>query len=265
MKPAVNPFESAETTQSLMLRATGSPQVAGAFVDSMPERYRTSYDADAILEHAAIASRRGDAHAHVELWRRQPDGVSVLAVVADDRPGLLSLISASVVIQKLDIVSALAFTRKLPGKLEAFDLLWLRRESPNASPVGDADAERIAEVLGEMISGALPIEAAMERARPPRVVPAGSSTNVTFDDAPSGQVVLTVETFDRPGLLLAITLALYRARVQISTTEALTKGTRVVDRFAILELDGSPVSKERRGAVQVEVLEAIHAIARGRA
>jgi [protein-PII] uridylyltransferase len=104
----------------------------------------------------------------------------------------------------------------------------------------------------------------MERARPPRVVPAGSSTTVTFDDAPGGQVLLTVETFDRPGLLLAITLALYRARVQISATEAVTKAGRVSDRFAILELDGSPVGKERRGAVQIEVLEAIHAIARGR-
>jgi [protein-PII] uridylyltransferase len=230
-----------------MLRVPVSPQVVGAFFDSMPERYRTSYDQEAVGEHAAIAARRGAAAAHVEVWRRQPDGVATVCVVADDRPGLLSLISASVVIQKLDVVSALAFTHKL------------------ASPVGDADAKRIAEVLCEMISGALPIESAMERARPPRVVPAGSSTTVTFDDAPSGQVMLTVETFDRPGLLLAITLALYRARVQISTTEALTKGGRVIDRFAIVELDGSPVGKDRRGAVQIEVLEAIHAIARGRA
>ena len=232
----------------------------------MPERYRTSYDQEAVGEHAAIAARRGAAAAHVEVWRRQPDGVATVCVVADDRPGLLSLISASVVIQKLDVVSALAFTHKLAsGGFEAFDLLWLRRDAQNASPVGDADAKRIAEVLCEMISGALPIESAMERARPPRVVPAGSSTTVTFDDAPSGQVMLTVETFDRPGLLLAITLALYRARVQISTTEALTKGGRVIDRFAIVELDGSPVGKDRRGAVQIEVLEAIQAIARGRA
>jgi [protein-PII] uridylyltransferase len=247
-----------------MLRAPVSPQVSGAFLDSMPERYRTSYDASAVVEHAAIAARRAGAPAHVEVWRRQPDGIAIVCVVADDRPGLLSLISASVVIQKLDVVSALAFTRRLPGGLEAFDLLWLRRDAQNASPVGDADAARVAEVLCEMISGALPIESAMERARPPRVVPAGSSTTVTFDDAPGGQVLLTVETFDRPGLLLAITLALYRARVQISATEAVTKAGRVSDRFAILELDGSPVGKERRGAVQIEVLEAIHAIARGR-
>jgi [protein-PII] uridylyltransferase len=249
-----------------MFRTRVSPQGSGAFLDSMPERYRTSYAPDAVAEHEAIVARRGAAAAHVELWRRQPDGVAILCVVADDRPGLLSLISASVVIQKLDIVSALAFTRTPPsGVFEAFDLLSLRRDAQNASPVGEADARRIAEVLCEMISGALPIETAMARARPPRSVPAGSSTTVTFDDTPGGHVMLTIETFDRPGLLLAITLALYRARVQISTTEAVTKGTRVIDRFAIVELDGSPVSKDRRGAVQIEVLDAIHAIARGRA
>jgi [protein-PII] uridylyltransferase len=249
-----------------MLRATVSPQVSGAFLESMPERYRATHDPQAVLEHAAIAARRGTAPAHVELWRRQPDGVVIVCVVADDRPGLLSLISASVVIQKLDVVSAQAFTRTLPsGGAEAFDLLWLKREAQNASPVGEADAKRVADVLSEMISGALPIETAMARARPPHVVPVGSSTTVTFEDAPGGQVMLTVDTFDRPGLLLAITLALYRARVQISATEAGTKAGRVVDRFAILELDGSAVGKDRRGAVQIEVLEAIHAITRGRA
>ena len=249
-----------------MLRSPASPPSAGGFSDSMPERYRTTYDAEAVREHAAIAARRDAAPAHVEVWRRQADGVAIMCVVADDRPGLLSLISASVVIQKLDVVSALAFTRRLPsGTSEAFDLLWLRRDAPNASPVGDADAKRITEVLCEMITGAIPIETAMARAHPPRVVPAGSSTTVTFDDSPAGQVMLTVETFDRPGLLLAITLALYRAKVQISTTEAVTKGGRVIDRFAIVELDGAPVGKDRRGAVQIEVLDAIHAIARGRA
>src|SRR5580658_5051082 len=148
MKPPVNPGGSRSGPRFRMSRAPVSPQAAGVFFESMPVRYRTSHDKDAVLEHAAIAARRGDAAAHVELWRRQPDGVATVCVVADDRPGLLSLISASVVIQKLDVVSALAFTHKLAsGGFEAFDLLWLRRDAQNASPVGDADAKRIAEVL----------------------------------------------------------------------------------------------------------------------
>jgi UTP:GlnB (protein PII) uridylyltransferase len=73
--------------------------------------------------------------------------------------------------------------------------------------------------------------------------------------------VLTVETYDRPGLLLAITLALFRAAVQIVASDATTAGGRVVDRFTLAELDGSPVLRHRRGAVQTAVLSALDSLA----
>jgi [protein-PII] uridylyltransferase len=87
---------------------------------------------------------------------------------------------------------------------------------------------------------------------------------VTFDEtAEAGLEVLTVETFDRPGLLLTITQALFRAGVQIVATDATTRNGRVVDRFTIAELDGSPVRPPRRGIVQMEVLSAVESLARG--
>jgi [protein-PII] uridylyltransferase len=247
-----------------MLRASLAPEPSTAFVESMPERYRAAFDQEAMGEHAQIVRRRTSAPAHVEIWRRLPRGVVVLCIVADDRPGLLSFISAAVVIHGMDVVSALAFTRVLPdGSGEAVDFLWLRRVGETDTPVIESDVRRLGEVLSEIITGALPMEEAVRRARPPRVVPAGSFTHVTFDESLAGLVVLTVETFDRPGLLLAITLALFRAHVQIIATDAVTKGAQVVDRFTIVELDGSPVTKNRRGVVQIEVLDAIDAIARG--
>ena len=86
-----------------------------------------------------------------------------------------------------------------------------------------------------------------------------------FDEtADGGLTVLTVETFDRPGLLLAITRALHRARVQIIASEATTKDGRVVDRFSIVELDGAPLRANRRGVLQVEVLAAIDSLGRRR-
>jgi len=74
--------------------------------------------------------------------------------------------------------------------------------------------------------------------------------------------VLTVVTSDRPGLLLAITRALHRARVQILGSEATTKDGRVVDRFTLVELDGAPLRTSRRGVLQVEVLAAIDSLGR---
>jgi [protein-PII] uridylyltransferase len=238
-----------------------------AFQASMPERYRKAFDDAAVGEHAAIAARRAGSPAYVEIWRQLPKGVGVLCVVADDRPGLLSFISAALVLHGMDVVSAQAYTRRrADGSAEAFDLLWVRRDagSDHAIPLLDADVARIAGVLLELVTGKLSIESAVERARPSRVVPPGASTNVTFDeDADEGLVVLTVETFDRPGLLLAITLALFRAGVQILSSDAVTRSGRVVDRFTLVELNGSPIARGRRGIVQIEVLGAIHALARG--
>jgi [protein-PII] uridylyltransferase len=233
---------------------------------SMPARYRESFDGAAIREHAAIVARREGAPALVEIWRRLPQGGAVACVVADDRPGLLSLISAALVAQSLDVVSAQAYTRAQPsGGAEAVDFLWLRRDAQHPMPIRAADAERVTELLGGLLSGARTIESVLRRSGGRPSLPPGAGTRVTFNETASqGLSVLTVETYDRPGLLLAITLALFNTRVQIVTSEAETTGERVVDRFTIVELDGTPIVKNRRGAVQTAVLAAIDTLsARG--
>jgi [protein-PII] uridylyltransferase len=268
-----------------MMRATFPLDPTSAFRASMPDRYRLAFDDAAVREHAAIVGRRGvrtlersessdfqsgvtlePRTVHLEIWRQLPKGISALCVVADDRPGLLSFICASLVLHKMDVLSAQAYTRLLPeGGGEAVDFLWIRRDAgaDHAMPVLEADVDRISQVLGQLITGDLSIESAAERARSSRTVPPGASTTVNFDeDDDEGLVVLTVETFDRPGLLLAITLALFRANVQIITSDALTRAGRVFDRFSLAEVDGSPIRRARRGVVQIEVLEAIHALSR---
>jgi [protein-PII] uridylyltransferase len=269
LKRRRNSLAPGQSHSASMMRASFPMDPTSAFRASMSERYRQAFDETAIREHATIVARRGQRQsrgAHLEIWRQLPKGVGVLCVVADDRPGLLSFICASLVLHKMDVLSAQAYTRLLPeGGGEAVDLLWVRRDAgaDHALPVLEADVERIADVLQQLISGDLSIESAAERARSTRPVPPGASTTVTFDeDDDEGLVVLTVETFDRPGLLLAITLALFRANVQIIASDAVTRAGRVVDRFSIVEIDGSPIRRPRRGVVQIEVLEAIHALSR---
>jgi [protein-PII] uridylyltransferase len=250
-----------------MMRASFPLDSTPAFRASMPDRYLKAFDRTAVSEHAAIVARRAGAQAHVEVWRQQAKGVGVLCVVADDRPGLLSFISAALVMQGMDVLSAQAYTRRVPGSegtSEAVDFLWLRRDGgDDAMPLSEIDIERIDALLRQLIKGDVSIESAVERARSSRTVPPGASTRVTFDeDADEGLAVLTVETFDRPGLLFAITLALFRAGVQIIASDAVTRASTVVDRFTIVELDGSPIRRNRRGVVQIEVLGAIDALSR---
>ncbi len=249
-----------------MLRATLSHEALSSFAASMPERYRREFDAKAIRDHAAIVARRAAAPAHLEVWRRQARGSAVLCVVADDRPGLLSFISASLVVHQMDVVAAQAYTRVNPetGAGEAVDFLWLQRDAALGLPLLQGDLRRIGDVLRALILGETTLEAVIKGGRPVRPVPPGASTRVAFEQKPDdGAVVLTVQTFDRPGLLLAITQALFRAGVQIIASDASSVGGRVVDRFTVVESDGTPVGQARRGVVQMEVLSAIESVARG--
>jgi [protein-PII] uridylyltransferase len=232
----------------------------------MPDRYRNSFDGASIREHAAIVARRAEAAAHVEIWRREPKEQAALCIVADDQPGLLSLVSAALGAGSLDVVAAQAYTRFPPGRApEAVDFVRVRRSADGDFPVRSGDAVRVAEILSSLITGEANVEAIVAgRYRRP-LPPTGATTRVVFDDAPRGGIaVLTVETFDRPGLLLAITLALFRARVQIVASDVSTEDDRVIDRFTVTELDGSPIVRHRRGAVQTAVLAAIDTLSQAR-
>jgi [protein-PII] uridylyltransferase len=247
-----------------MMTAAVRPDFVASFYGSMPSRYRELFDGNTARDHADIAGRRAGAPAHVEIWKRLPKGGAILCVVAEDRPGLLSFISASLVVHTMDVVAAQVYTRAAPDGPEAVDLFWVRRDSPVISPVLESDASGIARVLCALVTRELTIDAITRETGTRPAPPPGASTHVTFDEsADTGLAVLTVETFDRPGLLLAITQALSRARVQIIASEAMSRDGRVVDRFTIVELDGAPLRPQRRGILRVEVLTAIDAVARG--
>jgi [protein-PII] uridylyltransferase len=226
----------------------------------MPERYRANFDGEAVQEHAAIVARRAGASVHLEIWQRLPEVGVVLCVVADDRPGLLSLVSASLVVHDIDVMAVKAYTRTHPetGRAEAVDFLWVQRQSAPALPFEQEDVTQISYVLASFIAGESTVNSVLRDDRLPLQAPPTTPTRVTFEGkADDGHDILTIETVDRPGLLLTITGALYRAGVQIVDSDAVTTDGRVADRFTIVERDGKPVSEPRRRAVQKEVLSAI--------
>src|SRR3974390_2104037 len=97
----------------------------------MPSGCRVLFGPRSIRRHAAVAYRRGDRRAYAEVWRPLPGASAALCVVAHDRPGVPSALAAALVSHRLDVITALVFSRALPsGEREAVDLVWLRRASP---------------------------------------------------------------------------------------------------------------------------------------
>src|SRR5262245_57577115 len=106
-----------------------------AFLRTMPAAYARVFDRDDILAHLRIVERRAAAAAHAGVWRTLPDGGVVGMIVADDRPGLLSLVSAALVAHRLDVTSAQIYCReRADAVLEAVDLFWLRAADAARAP-----------------------------------------------------------------------------------------------------------------------------------
>ncbi len=236
-----------------------SAEFLAAFTASMPARYRVLFDQRAITRHAAVALRRGGRPAYAEVWRALPDGSAALCIVAEDRPGLLSAIAAGLVLHKLDVLTALVFSRTLAGgQSEAVDLVWVRRASDkDTDAIGPDECESIGEVLGAIISGKISTEQiASQTAAPPTGV--DSSVSVAFDAVDEDTCAsLRVEAPDRPGMLLTITLALFQQGTQIVRSLVRTASGRAFNRFELVEFSGGVLSEERREQVRTAVHAAL--------
>jgi len=233
-----------------------TPKQLAQFVDSMGPEYANTYPASVIEAHAKIALRRTEL-VEIGIFERQPT-LTGLLVVGADRAGFLSLVSEAFVLCGIDVADAEAFTRVVEGgQKEAVDMFWLRRlEDGEEHALNELDVERIRTALVALLDGSLP-----SGARPPNTsLPAASgrtNTRVRFLEDDSGALAtLEIETENRAGLLLAVSRALYAQQVQVVRSEVHTIGDRVVDRFRVAELDGSPVASERRLEIQVAVLSA---------
>jgi len=231
-----------------------------SFAASLPASYRSNFEVTAIAAHARVARERESAPANIGAFTSSRVPGAAICVVADDRPGLLATISAALVLCGLDVIEAEAYTRRVKGQHdEAVDIFWVRHEDPADHRLGLAHEEilQLCQTLIGLIEGKLDRRKADPSTRPQQT-PAAKETVVRFIEGQDGTfATLEVETFDRSGLLLALSQALFSQRVQIVGSQVKTRGNRVFDRFHIVELDNKPISPARRLEIQVAILSAI--------
>lgn len=219
----------------------------------MPKSYRRRHGDDAVLDHAVLAARRRGP-CNVGVFRSTLHPGLPVCIVADDRPGAFSLISAAVTLTELDITRAEAYSRRLPGGvLEAVDLFWVRRPGVLrwASP---ADVATLHSALVVLLEGTFEREALLDHLRAAERAPSFGGTEIRCVPGAKQRIdALEVFAPDRPGLLFALSSALYAQRLHIVGSEVRTVGGRAIDRFAIAEHDGSPVPASRKGEIEEEI------------
>ncbi len=219
------------------------------FVDAIPERYLLANDPAEIVRHVQFVQGAGASRSAVTTMAVDPPYVE-LAVVADDRAGLLACITATLAASRLRILGAQIYSFvDEQGRGRALDLFWVR-SGTDVNAVRDA-VPRLERDLGRVLGGELTPSALVEGHRgsarlSERPTP-GVATKVSFDDrASSDHTVLEVTTRDRPALLFWLANALQQAGLTISLAKINTEGTRVADVFYVTDAQGAKVDDPAR-------------------
>ena len=160
-----------------------------SFRDSMPPSYRQQQSADEILAHAEIVSRRGDAPAHAEIWAKRLNAI-IVCVVTDDRPGLPSLIRATIAAHGIDVVAAQCYSRTNEQKRpEVVQFLWLSPKRDGIETcIGEQEIADISASLSALLRGETDLGTVIERAstapppQPGPAVDAGVAEDIDSED-----------------------------------------------------------------------------------
>jgi UTP:GlnB (protein PII) uridylyltransferase len=228
-----------------------------AFQASMPATYQAQHSPAEVLEHAHIVWNRRDKLAHVESCVGDERGGTWICVVTDDRPGLLSLLSAAISAHSLDILAANIYGRTRRGRADEAVDLFMVQPLKGIAQLDSGDVAAIGLSIVSLLMGETDVSFLEKRAQPTTRPMGTPPPEVYFDDATGEADFLIVDADDRPGLLSSITSVLYREGVGILLSEVMTVAGRARDGFRVVDLSGSRLSPSQKSHIIKRVAEAV--------
>jgi len=228
------------------------------FVATMPAAYARLYDSREAAEHAAIAARRGVQLVHAEPW--QSAKAPLLCVVAEDRPGLLALVTDALLAQGMAIQSARAFCRVVgKDRDEAVDFLELRAlGGPDVAAQLDGDAlQAFVQSLSELVADDMAQQVAPSPAASPAETERTRRVYFERQSPADGRYLLVVDAPDADGILHAVSSALHAKGMRITACEICTVAGYARDRFEVEPTSQRLLNDAELCDVQLAVLDAL--------
>jgi UTP:GlnB (protein PII) uridylyltransferase len=220
-----------------------SPEALAQFIASMPPTYSAAFGANDAEEHARIVYERGREPGRAVVWRFLPQGVAIMCVVTDDKPGLVALVSSAFLAHALDVRAAQIYCRTCAdGRTEAVDFFWLRG-LPGGMPMDEARLEACARTIRELLSADAARAADITDAPPPGG-DAAASVTITRESALHDiwEVVLVARDFH--GLLHTVARLLHQHGLEVVRCEIRTEGGMARDRFFVTAYNGQPAEPQ---------------------
>lgn len=262
-----NPERAERIRAQVQARWTGEPALATHFLAAMPERYLYANGPAAIAEHTRFVAETLAEPCAVRRLGDDPP-YHEIAFTADDRPGLLAMVTATLAAAHLTVVGAQIFSwRCRDGRVRALDLFWVRSSSDAAM---DAVVRRLQRDLARLLAGEVTLSELGGGLNPPargRERPAPEvKTEIDVDNrAASEHTVLEVATRDRHGLLFRLAAAIQSEGLTISLAKINTEGDRVADVFYVVDADGTKlVDPSRVEGLKTRIRSTIAELENGR-
>lgn len=224
------------------------------WLDNLSLRYLLSQPPGEILRHYAMEKevpRKGlvlDARPmEGELWQ--------VTTACRDRPGLFATIAGVLWLHGLNILSADIYTRSYGI---AVDILIVEDLPDPLHPKETWD--RVCRDLTRCVQDPAALAALKGRHRPPvprrAVMGPRKPDRVVLDESASDfYTVIEVYTWDRPGVLHAVTQTLFELGLTIQLAKISTPGAQVVDVFYVTDLEGAKIlDPERHGIIEERLL-----------
>jgi [protein-PII] uridylyltransferase len=216
----------------------GEREFLDHYLQAMPDRYLYANEPNDIVRHSRFA-RQGSMRQVSVTVMTSADPYIELGFIADDRPGLLAMITAALTAARFQVVSAqINSWVDSFGRTRALDLFWVKSGS-NAESIA-AIVSRVERDFQRLLSHELTpadlVTGGNRKSRwsdrpTPRV-----PTEVNFDNRSSAeQSVIEVTTRDQLGLLFWLANTLQHLGLQISLAKINTEGTQVADVFYVTD------------------------------
>jgi [protein-PII] uridylyltransferase len=171
--------------------------------------------------------------------------IYAIEVIAQDKTGLLSIVSGVLNILRLDVRSARTKTVNSVAVME-----WIVVPDPNAP---DLTSETLSR---ELIKGfesegklAQRIQDRIETYSQMPTIPVPAPVVETFLDAATDATIIEVRSHDRPALLFSIGDTVRKCNIDIRSAIVTTLGAEAIDTLYVTEIGGGALTQERANEV----------------
>lgn len=213
-----------------------------ALFNCMSPRYLLDTPSADMRVHIALYRRVGQAEFDWQVAAEPQSNARQVTICAQDRPGLFSKIAGVFTLNGLDILDVKVYTWRNNTALDVFKV-----KPPPDQIFEEEKWHQARQDLARALAGNLDVGAALKerlamyrRRRPGRTATRPSRV-VVDNDASSFFTIVEVFAYDFPGLLFAITDALFKCRLDVWVAKIATKVDQVVDVFYVRDFDGQKI------------------------